>query len=124
MVLDSRQPALAQKHRALAQLLKEKRAEGHFAGLTLLPAIQVYDFAVPAHANSARSLGVSGQDLPGLCLVELSSAGLPTRVVWKSRYDNADGVLRSLDQRLGIADRDQPKVPPQLVLVGSSSDPA
>lgn len=124
MVFDSRRPEVSQSHRALVQLLKEKRAEAHFAGIQLEQAISVYDHAVPAHAAGLRALRLGPSEVPLLCLVQLKPSGIPNQVLWKSTYNNPDVVLRSLDQRLGIAGRDQPKVPPLLVLIGGSEDPA
>ena len=124
MVFDSRQVAVTKPHRGLVKLLKEKRAEAHFAGINLEQSISVYDRAVPAHAQSLKRLGLASQPVPMLCLVTLDSGGIPHQVLWKSHYDNPDQVMRELDQRLGIADRDRPKVPPLLVLVGANADPA
>ncbi|MBT9588522.1 SUMF1/EgtB/PvdO family nonheme iron enzyme [bacterium] len=124
MVFDSRQAEVARQHRSLVQLLKEKRAEAHFAGIQLEQTISVYDHAVPAHAGALQNLGLSRGAVPMLCLVQLNQAGIPSQVLWKSTYDNPDVVLKALDLRLGIADRDRPKVPPLLILAGSQTDPA
>jgi formylglycine-generating enzyme required for sulfatase activity len=123
MVFDSRQRPVARDHRALVQLLKEKRAEAHFAGIQLDQTISVYDHAVPAHAKALQTLGLPISAVPMLCLVRLNNAGIPSQVIWKSTYDNPEVVLQALDQRLGIADRDKPKTPPILVLVGTPTHP-
>ncbi|MBS2039059.1 SUMF1/EgtB/PvdO family nonheme iron enzyme [bacterium] len=120
MVFDSRSKSGSQVHRSMVELLKEKRAEGHFAGLQMEQSIQVYDFAVPAHAAALARLGLTTAKAPCLCLVSLNSRGLPERVSWSSQYDRPDAAMLSLDQALGIQGRGAPKVPPILVVVGSS----
>lgn len=123
MVFDSRQGEVTRTHRGLVQLLKEKRAEAHFAGINLEQQISVYDFAVPAHARALAQLGLDRSAIPSLCLVQLGAGGVPSKVLWKDTYTQPESAIRSLDQRLGIADRDRPKQPPMLVLVGAASDP-
>ncbi|MFN8606488.1 MAG: SUMF1/EgtB/PvdO family nonheme iron enzyme [Vulcanimicrobiota bacterium] len=118
MVFDSRSANGSQVHRSMVEILKEKRAEGHFAGIQLEQAIQVYDFAVPAHASALARLGINSSKAPCLCLVSLNSRGLPDRVSWTSQYSRADLALQSLDQALGIQGRGGPKVPPVVVVVG------
>ncbi len=123
MVFDSRTPAVAKSHRGMVQILKEKRAEAHFAGIQLEQAIQVYDWAVPAHATALRGLGLSSDKVPSLCLVSLNGRGLPERISWQTRYEVPHQAMKDLDQKLGIAGRDLPKTPPVVVLVGSETAP-
>ena len=123
MVFDSRSQDVAKTHRGMVQLLKEKRAEAHFTGINLEQAIQVYDWAVPAHATALRGLGLSQEKVPALCLVSLNGRGLPERVTWQSRYSAADQAMKELDSKLGIAGRDMPKTPPIILLVGSETSP-
>ena len=119
MVFDSRSANVAQIHRSMVQVLKEKRAEGHFAGIQLEQAIQVYDFAVPAHAGALAQLGIGTNKAPCLCLVSLNGRGLPERVTWSSQYERADVAMQGLDQALGIQGRGGPKAPPIIMLVGN-----
>lgn len=119
MVFNSRNKGVAEAQRKMVQLLKEKRAEAHFAGLQLEQAIQVYDVAVPAHAAALKRLGMPAREVPSLCLVELNARGLPDKIAWKTKYTSPDVAMKALDQRLGIAGRDLPKTPPLLVITGS-----
>lgn len=123
MVWNSSQPKVAQLHRGLAQLLKEKRAEGHFVGLPLEQRIQVYDSALPAHAHSLKVLGLAGRPLPSLCLTTLDSKGLPQAVLWTESYSSPQQAMQSLNQRLGIVKPHLSKEPPSLVVVGSEGNP-
>lgn len=124
MVWDSRKGEVATRHKGLVQLLKEKRAEGHFAGLPLDQRINVYDAALPAHAASLKLLGLSSQGLPMLCLTEIDTRGIPRKVLWKTTYGGADAAMAALDGKLGIRERNLPKVPPHLFLVGPGDHPA
>lgn len=119
MVFNSKVAGVAEAQRKMVQLLKEKRAEAHFAGLQLEQAIQVYDVAVPAHAAALQRLGMPTSEVPSLCLVDLNARGLPDKIAWKTRYDSPDVAMKALDQRLGIAGRDLPKTPPWLVIQGN-----
>ncbi|MBN9419991.1 MAG: SUMF1/EgtB/PvdO family nonheme iron enzyme [Candidatus Eremiobacteraeota bacterium] len=123
MVFDSRAADVAKAHRGMVQVLKEKRAEAHFAGINLEQAIQVYDWSVPAHASALRGLGLTADKVPALCLVSLNGRGLPERVTWQSRYSAPDQAIKELDLKLGIAGRDMPKTPPIVMLVGSETAP-
>lgn len=124
MVFDSRSAGVAKSHRDMVLTLKEKRAEAHFAGTRLEQAIQVYDWAVPAHANALRGLGLSADKVPALCLVSLNGRGLPEAIAWQTRYESPDQAMKDLDQKLGIAGRDLPKSPPILAMVGKEGEPA
>ena len=122
MVFDSRSAEVAKIHRGMVQILKEKRAEAHFAGTRVQQTIQVYDWAVPAHATALRGLGLSAEKVPSLCLVTLNGRGLPESISWQTRYQQSDQAIKDLDEKLGIAGRDLPKTPPVLVLVGLEGD--
>jgi len=124
MVWDSSNTQVSQRHRGLVQLLKEKRAEGHFAGLPLEQRILVYDAALNEHAHSLKILGLAGQSKPYICLTTLDAKGLPAKILWSQSYSAPDQALSALDQKLGIAHRNQPKEPPVLMLVGGQDDPA
>ena len=116
LVWDSRQPASGDKHRQLAQILKEARAEGQFAAAALEPGILVYDRAIPSHASSLKVLGLSKSGIPAICIVEMDKRGLPSKVAWSKTYASGAEAKLALDQKLGLSVA--PKEPPVLVLVG------
>lgn len=101
-VFDSAQSGQSLAHRDLVALLRQKRAEGHFAGTGLDLRFQIYDFAEPKMAASLKHLGISGSGTY-LCLTHLDAQGRPAKVVWTYRYSTAPEALSALDGQLGLS---------------------
>lgn len=123
LVWNSRDAGVASRHKGMVELIKEKRAEGHFAGLSLESRVNVYDLSLPAHAAALANLGLSNQSLPLLCVTTVDGRGIPLAVVWKTGYTAPDPAVASLDKQLGIAGRGGPTQPPWIVVVGSDDQP-
>lgn len=101
-VFDSAQSSQSLAHKDLVELLRQKRAEGHFAGTGLDPRFQIYDFAEPQMAASLKRLGLA-RNGTYLCLTRLDGKGRPAKITWGFRYSSADEALAALDGQLGLA---------------------
>ncbi|MFN8607633.1 MAG: hypothetical protein U0931_08885 [Vulcanimicrobiota bacterium] len=109
-VFDSGQTRQTSLHRDMVELLRQKRAEGHFAGTGLEQAFQIYDFAEPQMAASLKRLGLSRSG-NYLCLTQLDGKGRPIKVLWRLSYSSAGEALAALDGELGLTPA-QPDVSP------------
>ena len=120
---DSRTPSVADAHRQLVEVLKERRAVGHFAQAQLEKKVMVYDVAIADHARSLKVLGMAAPEVPRLCVIALNGKGLPSRILWSQTYSQNGPLMAALDQQLGIKTSKPFSDPPRLVLVGSDQDP-
>ena len=105
VVFDSTQSSSPQLHKSLVELLKQKRAEGHFAGAGVDQSFSVYNLAEPEQANYLKSLGVGRTSKPFISLTQLDPTGKrPVKVTWRYVYASPDEALQALDQQLGLAE--------------------
>lgn len=123
MIWDSRKPAVGDAHRQLVEVLKERRAVGHFAQARLEKKVMVYDLALADHARSLKVLGMPSPQVPRLCIISLNSKGLPAKILWSQSYGPSGPLMAALDKQLGIEVKRLFTDPPRLVLVGDDQDP-
>ncbi len=102
MIWNSKDLDCALVHKELVEILKARRAQGHFVGCNVEQRIQVYDFAIPEHAKALQVLGVSAVQDPQIALTQLDPNGLPKRVIWRRNYPVAIQGFVALEQELGI----------------------
>ena len=108
VVFDSTSSVSTLSHKGLVELLKQKRAEGHFAGANIDQQFNVYNMAEPGHAATLKGWGISKTSKPFICLTSLDKAKRPAKLVWRSFYSTPEEALQALDQQLGIASVTQP----------------
>lgn len=106
----------------MVNLIKARRAEGYFASTDLERKVQVYDEAVPGHARAVQHLGISSPEIPCVCLVQLDSAGIPGRVLWKRHYQEPVVAVEALGQELGLNVATPSLDQAHLVIVGESPE--
>lgn len=92
----------ARLHRGLVQLLKQQRAEGHFAGTGLRSKFLIYNAAEPAHAATLKRMGITKTAQPCISVTELNAKNLPSKVIWRTAYDSPEGALAALDEAMGL----------------------
>ncbi len=102
VVFDSAQTSQSMRHKELVELLRQKRAEGLFAGTGLEQYFQIYDFAEAEMATSLKRLGVS-RNGTYLCLTQLDAKDRPVKVTWRVGYTTAADALAGLVGQLGLA---------------------
>lgn len=102
VVFDSAQSSQSMRHKELVELLRQKRAEGLFAGTGLEQYFQIYDFAEKEMATSLKRLGVS-RNGTYLCLTQLDAKDRPVKVTWRLGYTTAADALAGLTGQLGLA---------------------
>jgi hypothetical protein len=87
----------------LVQQLKSRRAANHYISVSDLDhSIKVYDFNEKSHAQSLAALSLNRQqNSPYLAVVSLAN-GLPSKVLWGVKADDADAALSGLDKYLGL----------------------
>ena len=112
VVFDSKSSSSCLLHKGLVELLKQKRAEGHFAGADVDQSFYVYNMAEAAHVQTLKRMGVGKTSRPFICLTVLDSAQRPTKITWRSYYDSPEEALKALDEQLGIAVIEPPPPPP------------
>lgn len=100
-VFDSAQSSQSIAHKELVELLRQKRAEGHFAGTGLESHFQIYDFAEPQMAASLKRMGIS-RNRTYLCLTQLDGQDRPVKVLWGLNYSSPEQALAALDGQLGL----------------------
>ena len=100
-VFDSAQSSQSIAHKELVELLRQKRAEGHFAGTGLESHFQIYDFAEPQMAASLKRMGIS-RSRTYLCLTQLDGQDRPVKVLWGLNYSSPEQALAALDGQLGL----------------------
>ena len=111
VVFDSRQTSHLSRHKEVIELLRQKRAEGHFAGTGLDQYFQIYNFAEPEMAASLKRMGIS-QKGTYLCLTQLDAKNRPVKVSWRQAYSNPAEALAALDQQLGLTLTQTPEASP------------
>ena len=102
LIFNSNQAENSRLHRGLVELLKQQRAQGHFAGSGLRTTFLIYNAAEPAHAATLKRLGISKTTQPGLCLTELNEKNLPSKVIWRTSYNSPQNALLALDDELDL----------------------
>lgn len=124
VVFDSAQTGQSVRHKLLVELLRQKRAEGHFAGTGLEQYFQIYDFAEAKMATSLKRMGVA-RNGTYLCLTQLDGQDRPVKVLWRVPYAAAPDALAALDGQLGLVSTPQPTPSPtptqspERLLIGS-----
>lgn len=113
MIWNSQNRNCAVVHKELVEILKTRRAQGHFVGCNVEQRIQVYDFALPEHARALQILGVSKIQDPQIALTQLDTSGLPRKVIWRRSYSLATQGFVALEQELGLASTPVAKPEPQ-----------
>lgn len=104
LIFNSNQKSSLQLHRGLVELLKQKRAEGHFAGTGISTNFFAYNAAEPDHAASLKKMGVGKVDKPMISLTELDAEGrVPTKLTWRSPYESSEQALELVNKQLGLA---------------------
>ena len=83
------------------ELLRHKRAEGHFAGTGLEQYFQIYDFSESQMAASLKRLGIA-RNGTYLCLTQLDAQARPVKISWRIPYASASDALAALDSQLGL----------------------
>lgn len=102
LIFNSSQAENSRLHRGLVELLKQQRAEGHFAGSGLRTKFLIYNVAEPAHAAALKRMGITKPTQPCLSVTELNAKNLPSKVIWRVAYDSPEGALAALDSALGL----------------------
>lgn len=124
VVFDSAQTAQSVRHKELVELLRQKRAEGHFAGTGLEQYFQIYDFAEAKMAASLKKMGIA-RNGTYLCLTQLDAKDRPVKVSWRLAYASAPDALTALDDQLGLVASAPPTASatptqaPERLLIGS-----
>jgi hypothetical protein len=111
VVFDSAQNSQSIAHKELVELLRQKRAEGHFAGTGLESHFQIYDFAEPQMAATLKRMGIS-RNRTYLCLTQLDRQDRPVKVLWGLNYTSPEQALAALDGQLGLSSGDTPSPTP------------
>lgn len=111
VVFDSAQSSQSLRHKELVDLLRQKRAEGLFAGTGLEQYFQIYDFAENEMATSLKRLGIS-RNGTYLCLTQLDAKDRPIKVTWRLGYTKAADAMAGLTGQLGLAADTRPTPTP------------
>lgn len=102
VVFDSAQTSQSVRHKLLVELLRQKRAEGHFAATGLEQYFQIYDFGEAQMAASLKRMGIA-RNGTYLCLTQLDGKDRPVKVSWRIAYRSAPDALTALDSQLGLS---------------------
>ena len=100
---DSRDASASSAHQAMVEEVKKLRGQGTLKQADLEQSIKVYDFGVASHGESLKALGYKKSDgVPAVAVVQLDGQGLPSKILYVTRYSRPADGLTGLSKFLGV----------------------